>query len=70
MTKFNKPRLLTEQELNITRGKALVGKASPAEILSAFGHWDLIEMRLDELDHEDYFGTEGWRHFFGLPDAD
>ena len=20
--------------------------------------------KLDELDEEDYFGTEGWRHFF------
>ena len=26
---------------------------------------DLIE-KLDELDNEDFFGTEGWRHYFGL----
>jgi hypothetical protein len=24
--------------------------------------------KLDELDGEDYFGTEGWKHFFGLED--
>jgi hypothetical protein len=70
MPKFKKPALLTEQELNIIRGKASVGHASPEELLSVFGHYDLIEMKLDELDGEDYFGTEGWRHSFRLPDAD
>ena len=24
--------------------------------------------KLDELDCEDYFGTEGWKHSFGLED--
>jgi len=24
--------------------------------------------KLDELDEEDFFGTEGWEHFFGLED--
>lgn len=24
--------------------------------------------KLDELDEDDYFGTEGWRHFFGIED--
>lgn len=24
--------------------------------------------KLDELDEEDHFGTEGWRHFFGIED--
>jgi hypothetical protein len=23
---------------------------------------------LDELDNEDYFGTEGWKEFFGIDD--
>lgn len=27
----------------------------------------LIE-KLDELDLEDFFGSEGWRHYFGLED--
>lgn len=61
---------LTERQLNFIRGKALVGKASVKEILSVFEHYDLIEMELDERDGEDYFGTEGWRHAFRLPDAD
>jgi hypothetical protein len=28
---------------------------------------ELIE-KLDELDYEDFFGTEGWRHFLGYED--
>ena len=65
-----KIQYLTQRELNMIRGKALVGKATPKELMAAFSHWDLIEMELDERDGEDYFGTEGWRHAFRLPDAD
>ena len=61
---------LTEAELNTIRGKALVGHATPKEILSIFAHYDQIEMELEERDSDDFFGTEGWRHAFGLPDAD
>lgn len=43
---FEKPRLLTESELNTIRGKALVGHATPVELMRAFGHFDLV---LDEL---------------------
>lgn len=68
--KFEKPRLLTDRELNTIRGKSLVGHASTDEILQVFAHYDIIEMKLDEYDNDDAFGTEGWRHAFGLPDAD
>lgn len=68
MTDFKNPKLLTEKELNIIRGKAIVGKASPAELMAAFSHWDLIEAKMDEMDGEDFFGTEGWRHFFDIPE--
>ena len=61
---------LTEKELNTIRGKAMVGHATPEEILSVFAHLDAMEMKLDETEEDDFFGTEGWRHFFGLPDAD
>mgnify|MGYP001577234580 CR=1 FL=1 len=70
MATFKKPKLLTQQELNIIRGKASVGKASPSEILSVFGHYDIMEMKMDEADSDDFFGSEGWRHWFGLPDAE
>lgn len=55
-------RWLTERERNMIRGKASVGHASPEEILSVFEHYDLLEMELDKLDYDDFFGTEGWRH--------
>ena len=61
-------RYLTERELNIIRGKAMVGHATPEEILRVFGHLDKIEDQLTEFDNEDFFGTEGWRHMFGLPE--
>jgi hypothetical protein len=28
----------------------------------------LIVDKLDDLDGEDYFGTEGWKHQFGIED--
>lgn len=61
---------LTEAQLNTIRGKAMVGAATPDEILSVFAHYDHIEDELDERDGDDFFGTEGWRHAFGLPDAE
>lgn len=61
---------LTDKELNIIRGKAIVGHATPEEILSIFSHLDSLESKLDETQEDDFFGTEGWRHFFGMPDAD
>lgn len=70
MPKFEKPRLLSDKELNTIRGKALVGHATPQELAQVFGHIDSIEMKLEEVEQDDFFGTEGWRHFFGHPDAD
>lgn len=67
--KFKKPELLTERDINTIRGKAIVGHATPQELMQIFGHYDLIEAQMDEMDGDDYFGTEGWRHHFGLPDA-
>ena len=64
------PQLLTEREINTIRGKMSVGHASTAELQSVFGHLDMLEMALDKADEDDMLGTEGWRHFVGLPDAD
>jgi hypothetical protein len=30
---------------------------------------NLLIKKLDELDMEDFFGTEGWRHFLGFQDS-
>jgi len=61
---------LTEKQLNTIRGKAEVGKATPEELLSVFAHIDALVDKLDETEEDDFFGTEGWRHFFGMPDSD
>lgn len=61
-------KFLSERELNIIRGRASVGKATPKEIMSVFEHLDLIENKLDDLDADDTFGTEGWRVSFGVPE--
>lgn len=41
------------------------------DLLSEEGAKELLRSlieTLDELDDEDYFGTEGWRYRFGLED--
>ena len=62
--------MLTERDLHIIRGKVLADAATQEEILSVFTHYDLVEMKLDEADYSDMLGTEGWRHFVGLPDSE
>ena len=69
MSKFEPPRLLSDKELNTIRGKAIVGHESTQELMKVFGHIDAMEMRLEELDEEDCFGSRGWRHAFNHPDA-
>lgn len=68
--KKNQPRLLDETELAFIRGKASVGQATPDELLSVFQHLDLLYEKMNEVEQDDFFGTEGWRHFFGIPGAD
>lgn len=63
-------RLISDKELNTIRGKASVGHAKPAELQKVFEHIDALEIQLNERDLDDFFGTEGWRHAFGHPDAD
>lgn len=60
--------LLSDSDLNVIRGKSLVGRATISDVLSVFAHLDAIEQKLDELDEEDTFGTEGWRSYFGVPE--
>ena len=60
-------KLLTEKQINTIRGKASVGKASVKEIMSIFEHLDALENEFDQKDSEDFFGTVGWREFFGMP---
>lgn len=59
---------LRNRDLLMIRGKATVGHATAQEIASVFEHLDAIESKLDDSDGDDTFGTEGWRHWFGMPD--
>ena len=61
---------LTQNKLNEIRGKASVGHATPEEIQSVFQHIDELEMALEKADEDDLLGTQGWRYYVGLPDAD
>lgn len=45
---FTKPRVLSDSELNTIRGKCLVARASPEELMQMIGHFDLVEMELRE----------------------
>jgi hypothetical protein len=68
MPRFEKPRLLSDSEVNMLRGKALVGAMTPQDQMALCGHVTELEMHLDEADDSDTFGTEGWRHHFGVPE--
>lgn len=68
MAKKRTLRLLSDREVNMLRGKALVGAMDREDQLRLCEHLTLLEAELDERDDEDYFGTEGWRHAFGIPD--
>ena len=63
-------KLMTERELNILRGKAMVGRTTPADTLAVLDHLALLESELDKADDDDLLGTEGWRKWAGLPGAD
>jgi hypothetical protein len=68
----NEPRLLSDRELRVIRGKVLSGVASVDEMLSVFGHIQIIEANLDVLDgwevfQEDEHWRKGWRVAFGIP---
>ena len=56
----------SDKTINTIRGKNLVGKATKDDVLKLFEHIDALEMLLETADHEDMFGTEGWRHRLGL----
>ena len=63
-------RLMSERELNILRGKAMAGATTPTDTLDVLNHITLLEDKLNEADMDDVLGTEGWRRFLGMPDAD
>lgn len=59
---------LTEKQLNTIRGKTMAGAATGDEHMDVFRHLDTLVEKLDEFEQDDTFGTEGWRHAFGMPE--
>jgi hypothetical protein len=43
---FQKPRILTDSEVNTIRGKCLVAAATPEELMLMIGHFDLVDHKL------------------------
>lgn len=64
----NEDFLLSERQVNIYTGKALVGALTQDEQVALTQHLASLYHKMDLMDDEDYFGTEGWRHYFGIPD--
>lgn len=60
MTEFS------DKELNIIRGKNLVGKVTKKDVEYLFAYIDELEELCDETDNDDYFGTDGWRGYLGV----
>lgn len=59
---------LTETQLNIIRGKTMTGTATGDEHMDIFRHLDALVEKLNEFEQDDFFGTEGWRHAFCMPE--
>lgn len=68
MVKKTKIEMLSNRQVCIYTGKALVGALTKDEQLALCNHITAMEAKLDDYDNEDFFGTEGWRHAFGQPD--
>ena len=55
-----------EKEYRLLLGKLIVGQPlSDAEAQTFADTLYQFECLLDSADHDDYFGTEGWRHMLG-----
>ncbi len=60
--------LLSEQDLNMLRGKAMAGVTTPEDTLRVLNHLTALESELDRADNDDMLGPRGWRHFVGMPE--
>ena len=59
---------MSERDLNILRGKAMAGATTPEDTLAVLNHLTVLEDKLNQADYDDILGTEGWRHYVGMPD--
>ena len=58
---------LTETQVAEIRGKNSVKHATQDDVELLLDHiWMVENVLLTECDGEDFFGTEGWRHYVGI----
>lgn len=60
---MSRSNILSQRETDTLTGKALVGAMTKKDQMAVMEHLNALYFRFDELDDEDFFGTEGWRHF-------
>ena len=58
-------KIKSERELNIIRGKMLVGAASITEQKEILKYITALESLVEDADLDDFYGTEGYRHLLG-----
>lgn len=57
---------MTERDIDVIRGKMLVGHASVEDNHEFLIYVNLLEALVEEASCEDFYGTEGWRKRMGL----
>lgn len=60
--------LRTNKELNMIRGKMMVGHATPEELRDFLSYVSALEGLVEDASVEDFYGTEGWQHVLGIED--
>jgi len=53
--------IMTEQEINIIRGKMLVAAATKEKLHTFLKYVTQLESMVEEASIEDFYGIEGWR---------
>jgi len=57
--------MVSEKEMNMVRGKIVVGKATTEEALKFIEYVNKLEELVEEASCEDFYGTEGYKHRLG-----
>ncbi|MCK5018469.1 MAG: hypothetical protein KAS32_15525 [Candidatus Peribacteraceae bacterium] len=58
-------KVLSEREIDMIRGKMMVGAATLQELQEFLTYTTIIESLVEEASIEDFYGTEGWRYRLG-----
>lgn len=58
----------SEREINIFRGKIESLVATTAEAKSFLDYVEKLESLVEMASQEDFYGTEGWKHYIGWDD--